>query len=98
MRMRYILICSRPLSMYRRPSPISAIKLAANSKEVTFVYICLCNGFTDLQVRRSVEAMGCSVAQVYKALGGTPKCGKCVPIVRDMLKNGALPTDREAPA
>jgi bacterioferritin-associated ferredoxin len=51
------------------------------------VYICLCNGFTDRQVRRSAEAGNASVSQVYKALGCAPKCGKCVPLVRDMLKS-----------
>jgi bacterioferritin-associated ferredoxin len=51
------------------------------------LYICLCNGFTDRQVRRSVEAGSASVSQVYKTLGCVPKCGKCVPMVRDMLES-----------
>jgi bacterioferritin-associated ferredoxin len=60
------------------------------------VYICLCNGFTDRQVRRSTEDGSVSVSQVYKALGCQPKCGKCVPIVRDMLKSvGILPPEAE---
>jgi bacterioferritin-associated ferredoxin len=61
------------------------------------VYICLCNGFTDRQVRRSTETGSVSVSQVYKALGCQPKCGKCVPIVRDMLKSvGILPPEAES--
>ncbi len=51
------------------------------------MYICLCNGFTDRHVRRTAEAGECSVSGVYQALGCTPKCGKCVPVVRDMLKD-----------
>jgi bacterioferritin-associated ferredoxin len=51
------------------------------------MYICLCNGFTDRHVRGTVEAGDCSVAGVYQALGCAPKCGKCVPVVRDMLKD-----------
>lgn len=54
------------------------------------MYICLCNGFTDRQVRRSAEDGSASVSQVYKALGCAPKCGKCVPTVRDMLKSVGL--------
>jgi bacterioferritin-associated ferredoxin len=50
------------------------------------MYICLCNGFTDRQVRRSLEDGSVSVAQVYRGLGCAPKCGRCVPVVRDMLK------------
>jgi bacterioferritin-associated ferredoxin len=61
------------------------------------VYICLCNGFTDRQVRRSTETGSVSVSEVYKALGCQPKCGKCVPIVRDMLKSvGILPPEAES--
>ncbi len=49
------------------------------------MYICLCNGFTDRQVRTIVKERASSVAQVYQALGCTPRCGKCVPLVREML-------------
>ncbi|MDB5406252.1 MAG: BFD-like (2Fe-2S)-binding protein [Rhodospirillales bacterium] len=61
------------------------------------MYICLCNGFTDRQVRSSAETGSASVSQVYKALGCAPKCGKCVPMVREMLKSvGMLPTEPES--
>ncbi len=50
------------------------------------MYICLCNGFTDRQVRSNAQASGGSVGQLYKSLGCSPKCGKCVPVVRDMLR------------
>ncbi len=49
------------------------------------MYVCLCNGFTDRQVR-SVAGEGCSTASVYRSLGVRPQCGKCVPVVRDILR------------
>jgi len=50
------------------------------------MYICLCNGFTDKQVR-SVGCTGdCTVSGVYRSLGCAPQCGKCVPMVRDILR------------
>jgi len=55
------------------------------------MYVCICHGFTDGQVR-DLTARGCrSVAQVYRCLGGgaPPQCGKCVPLVRQMLKEPA---------
>lgn len=52
------------------------------------MYICLCNGLTDRDVRNSAEG-GCSVAMVYRALGCEPRCGKCVPFVRQMLREAA---------
>ena len=49
------------------------------------MYICLCHGFTDRDVRGAI-AGGCrSVAAVYRHLADRPQCGKCVPDVRGML-------------
>lgn len=49
------------------------------------MYICLCHGFTDGDVRGAIKH-GCkSVAAVYRHLADRPQCGKCVPDVRCML-------------
>jgi bacterioferritin-associated ferredoxin len=52
------------------------------------MYVCLCNALTDRDVRaHSARRDGtCSVAMVYRALGCEPQCGKCVPFVRQMLR------------
>jgi bacterioferritin-associated ferredoxin len=49
------------------------------------MYVCLCNAFTDRDVRVHSNG-GCSVAMVYRALGCEPQCGKCVPYIRQMLR------------
>jgi bacterioferritin-associated ferredoxin len=49
------------------------------------MYICLCNGLTDRQIRAQCDNGG-SVAMVYRGLGCEPQCGKCVPFVRQMLR------------
>jgi bacterioferritin-associated ferredoxin len=52
------------------------------------MYVCVCHGFTDGQVR-DLTAQGCrSIAEVYRCLSGgaPPQCGKCVPFVRQMLQ------------
>jgi bacterioferritin-associated ferredoxin len=49
------------------------------------MYLCICNAITDRQARSHVTASGWSVAAFYRALGVKPKCGKCVPVVREML-------------
>jgi bacterioferritin-associated ferredoxin len=49
------------------------------------MYICLCNGYTDRQVRKA--APGCTtVSDVYRTLGAPPRCGKCVPMVADLCR------------
>jgi len=50
------------------------------------MYICLCNALTDRDVRAGCENSGGSVAMVYRTLGCQPQCGKCVPLVRQMLR------------
>ena len=53
------------------------------------MYICLCNALTDRDVRTQCSGGGCSVSMVYRGLGCEPQCGKCVPMVRQMLREAA---------
>jgi bacterioferritin-associated ferredoxin len=58
------------------------------------MYVCLCHGFTDRQVRRIAARAEGSTACVYRALGVRPQCGKCVPMVREIVRGvAAAPTD-----
>jgi bacterioferritin-associated ferredoxin len=55
------------------------------------MYVCLCNAITDRDIDQAIAAGDGTVAQVYRDLGCAPKCGKCVPVVREMLSAaGAL--------
>ncbi|HVJ52159.1 MAG TPA: (2Fe-2S)-binding protein [Aliidongia sp.] len=59
------------------------------------MYVCLCNAVTDGQIRAAAGEKECSVAGLYRLLGVQPKCGKCVPVVREILSERA---DSEAAA
>lgn len=61
------------------------------------MYVCLCNRLTDRDVRDCAEG-GCSVAMVYRSLGCEPQCGKCVPFVRQMLRQVAEAEGKNAGA
>jgi len=53
------------------------------------MYVCLCNAITDRDLRAHAahaECAGCSVSAVYRSLGKKPQCGKCVPFVRQLLR------------
>ena len=50
------------------------------------MYVCLCNGLTDRDLRPHVAGGTNSVSMVYQACGCRPQCGKCVPFVRQMLR------------
>jgi bacterioferritin-associated ferredoxin len=53
------------------------------------MYVCLCNGLTDRDLRPHTLAGGYSVSMVYQACGCRPQCGKCVPFVRQMLRDNS---------
>ena len=52
------------------------------------MYVCLCHGLNDRQVRAAIdEGRAGSAAQVYQHHGCKPRCGKCVPMVKDMVRS-----------
>jgi bacterioferritin-associated ferredoxin len=53
------------------------------------MYVCLCNGLRDRDLRPHISGGSCSVSMVYQACGCRPQCGKCVPFVRQMLREGS---------
>lgn len=48
--------------------------------------VCLCNALSDRDIRRSLnDGSVASVADVYASAGCSPRCGRCVPMVRGMV-------------
>ena len=45
------------------------------------MYVCVCNGLTTRQVC-AAAARCSSIGGVYRFLGVTPQCGKCIPTIR----------------
>ena len=50
------------------------------------MFICICNRLTDRQILAGSHGSTCSVEAVYESLGVKPKCGKCLPLAREMLE------------
>jgi bacterioferritin-associated ferredoxin len=50
------------------------------------MYVCLCNGLTDRQVRGVARMAGCAAARVHSSLGVRVQCGKCLPMMRDIMR------------
>lgn len=53
------------------------------------MYVCLCHGFTDSKVRTSAQSVECAdgtLSDFYRVLGVRPTCGKCVPMVLDIVR------------
>jgi bacterioferritin-associated ferredoxin len=63
------------------------------------MYLCVCNAVTDRAARAQLKNDCLTVATVYRALGVKPKCGKCVPLVRQLLRQAVeLPQSQAVPA
>jgi len=50
------------------------------------MYVCLCNMITDREFRVHAAQDDCTVSMVYRSLGTQPRCGKCVPYVKQLVQ------------
>jgi bacterioferritin-associated ferredoxin len=53
------------------------------------MYICLCHGITDRQIRRAVEQGACSLGEVQMQLPVGGCCGRCEPAARELIREHA---------
>ena len=51
----------------------------------TTMYVCLCNGLTDSDIRRASDQGHRTVASAYCSLGAEVCCGRCVPMARELI-------------
>jgi len=49
------------------------------------MYVCLCLGVSDRDLRRAVEAGACSAAEVMACTGAGTRCGACRPTVATLV-------------
>lgn len=49
------------------------------------MYVCVCKGITDRQIKAAINDGANSVGQLRKALGVASQCGKCASMTRELL-------------
>lgn len=49
------------------------------------MYICLCNGHRESDIRRATESGLRCVRAIYRELGGAPRCGRCLPVAESVV-------------
>ncbi len=49
------------------------------------MFVCLCKGVTDTQIRESINAGAASLRDVRKELGVATQCCKCLPLARSII-------------
>lgn len=50
------------------------------------MYVCLCKGITDSQIRAAVQDGVSSLRELRSTLGVASQCGKCGILARDMVR------------
>ncbi|MFG0832450.1 MULTISPECIES: bacterioferritin-associated ferredoxin [Aeromonas] len=50
------------------------------------MYVCLCRGITDTQIRQAVQAGKGELRQLKQELGLGSQCGKCLPMAKAIIK------------
>lgn len=50
------------------------------------MYVCVCKGITDRQIKAAIDQGASTLGQVRKALGVATQCGKCAVTTREILE------------
>ncbi|WP_346398855.1 bacterioferritin-associated ferredoxin [Pseudomonas syringae] len=51
------------------------------------MYVCLCQGVTDGQIRDAILEGCCSYREVREILGVASKCGKCACLAKEVVRD-----------
>ena len=59
------------------------------------MYVCLCKGVTDTQIRAAVDDGATSLRDVRMSLGVASQCGKCGILTRQILRETLTDSNEE---
>lgn len=59
------------------------------------MYVCLCKGITDTQIRAAIADGASSLKEVRNTLGVASQCGKCGILTREILRETLLDNIQE---
>ena len=58
------------------------------------MYVCLCKGITDSQIRAAIQDGATSFKEVRNTLGVASQCGKCGILTREILRESMHDNNR----
>jgi bacterioferritin-associated ferredoxin len=59
------------------------------------MYVCLCKGITDSQIRAAIQDGASSFKDVRNSLGVASQCGKCGILTREILRESLQDSNNE---
>jgi bacterioferritin-associated ferredoxin len=60
------------------------------------MYVCLCQGITDAQIRSAVQRGCCSYREVRQCLGVATQCGKCACTAKQVVRETLCEVKKQA--
>ena len=51
------------------------------------MYVCLCKGITDSQIKNAIDDGATSLRALRKELGAMTQCGKCASLTKEILND-----------
>ena len=51
------------------------------------MYVCICNGYRDAELRALASGGVACALEAYRALGGEPCCGRCLPTAQQIIND-----------
>ena len=61
------------------------------------MYVCICNGYRDAEIRDLAESGIRSAKMAYRALGNGPRCGQCLRFAQDLINGVHGDGEADAP-
>ena len=76
----------RALTAIDNHSHFHYVRITSPEPEHLPMYVCICRGVTDSQIRRAVDEGAASLSQVRRQLAVAACCGRCAPMARDIIR------------
>ncbi|GGF67919.1 bacterioferritin-associated ferredoxin [Terasakiella brassicae] len=58
------------------------------------MYVCVCNGLREKEVRNAVKGGADTVGRIFKAYGCKPDCAQCIGCMRDVIEEEIAPSEQ----
>jgi bacterioferritin-associated ferredoxin len=65
----------------------------SGAREETILFVCVCNGITECQIREAMDRGARSLPELTAALGVAAGCGACADYTRCLLESGERTED-----
>lgn len=59
------------------------------------MYVCVCNALKEADIHQAINGGATKIAQIYKAHGCRPQCGKCVCDMQTLIETLPPENDRQ---